>query len=65
MTARPSNVAEAEDRGRAWLCRWAGGELVVRADSIEQARLEARAVAGPAAAVSARLATRVEAGEAG
>ena len=48
----------------AWLCRWEGGQRVVWADDIEQARLIARDEAGPHAAVSARLATRAEQAEA-
>ena len=47
----------------AWLCRWADQQTVVWADTIEQARLEARRHAGPHAAVSARLATHAEVAE--
>lgn len=50
----------ARDGRYAWLCRWTDHALVVWADSIEQARLEARRHAGPTAAVSSRLATTAE-----
>lgn len=55
------------DTRRPWLCRWQGPDtplqLVVWAETIEQARLEARHHAGPTTAVAARLATNTEAGE--
>lgn len=44
----------------AWLCRWDDTQLLVHADTIENARLAARHYAGPTTAVGARLATTAE-----
>lgn len=50
---------------RPWICTWTHDNealaLLVHADTIEEARLEARRHAGPTLAVGARLATRAEA----
>lgn len=48
----------------AWLCSWDDRRVVVWADTIEQARLEARRSAGMHVAVKARLATQTERDEA-
>lgn len=56
--------ATREDGRVAWMCRWHGGQVVVWAWAIEEARLEARQQAGANAAVSARLATNAEQAEA-
>lgn len=53
-------MADDRDGRTAWLCRWHGGQLLVWAWTIEEARLEARHIAGPNAAVQARLATNNE-----
>lgn len=44
----------------AWLCRWDDQQLIVRARTIEDARLKAREHAGPNKPVAARLATHNE-----
>lgn len=53
----PTNTTDV-----AWYCRWHGGETLVWARTIQDARLQARQLAGPTVAVSARLATRLEQG---
>lgn len=64
VTQWEDDAEPAYDTDRAWLCRWSGGELIVWARTIQDARLQARANgAGPNAPVTARLATRLEQGE--
>lgn len=63
MTAIPWDDDEPTNHeDRAWWTTWPNGAQLVWARTIQDARLAARAHAGPTAPVRARLATRAEQG---